>query len=320
MLTESVVLGSGSHVYEVIEQWGTMPEGVKYGYTHGVVVDSQDRIFVFNQSKDAVIIFDSEGSFVKSWGPLFQHGAHGMFLNRERDREYLYLTDYVRHVVVRTTLDGEICWTLDAPPLKEVYKKAEDYQPTNVALAPNGDFYVADGYGQTASGDRENHGGWIHQYNSDANYIRSWGGKGSGPGRLNGPHGIWVDTRGATPVVVVADRSNHRIQTFTLGGSHIGFVYEGLRFPCHFDQRGDELLVPDLHGQVTILDRNYKPIVHLGDNPGVWERSDWPNIPPEERKSGAFISPHAACWDSQGNIYVVEWISDGRVTKLRRIN
>ena len=304
-----MTLGSGSHRYEIIEGWGRLPKGVNYGYTHGVVVDSQDRVYVHNQSRDAVIVFDRDGNYLKSWGREFEKGAHGMFLNREGGSEYLYLADYQRHVVVKTTLDGDVLWTIGTPNLPDVYKSAEQYKPTDVAVAPNGDFYVCDGYGES----------WIHQYNSNAEWIRSWGGVGSEPGKVKCPHGIWVDTRGSTPVLLVADRSNRRIQFFSLDGKHLGFVTEELRRPCCFYQFGDELYIPDLHGRVTIFDKNNRLITHLGDNPGVWEKPGWPNIPHEDRKVGKFISPHAVCVDSHRDLYVVEWVSDGRVTKLRRI-
>jgi len=117
----------------------------------------------------------------------------------------------------------------------------------------------------------------------------------------------------------VADRSNARLQTFSLDGKHIGFVTDELRRPCHFDQKNGELLIPDLYGRVTIFDKNNKLITHLGDNLDVWNAKGWPNLPHEMRETGKFVSPHAACWDREGNIYVVEWIADGRVTKLRRV-
>jgi hypothetical protein len=304
------VLGSGSHSFEVVPGWGRLPDGVSYGYTHGVVVDSQQRVLIHNQSKDAIVVFDNAGKFVKSWGEEFKAGAHGMFLSREGRQEYLYLTDYVRHIVAKTTLDGEVVWTIGYPEQAGVYQSAEQYRPTNVAVAPNGDFYVADGYGQS----------WVHQYDSKAKYIRSWGGKGSEPGQLNCPHGIWVDTRGPAPVVMVADRTNQRLQTFTLDGKPIGLITEELRRPCHFDQAGDELYIPDLYGRVTIFDRQNKLITHLGDNPEVWKIKGWPNLPHADRQPGKFISPHAACVDARGDLYVVEWIPDGRVTKLRRLD
>jgi hypothetical protein len=83
-----------------------------------------------------------------------------------------------------------------------------------VAIAPNGDFYVGDGYGSSH----------INQYNKDAQFIRTFGGLGKEPGRLDCPHGLWVDTRGDGAVLVVADRSNQRLQRFTLDGKHIDFI------------------------------------------------------------------------------------------------
>ena len=104
-------------------------------------------------------------------------------------------------------------------------RRARPYNPTNVAIAPNGDIYVADGYGSY----------FVNQYTSKAEYIRSFGGRGSEPGKLAEPHGIWVDTRGASPILVVADRRNNRLQRFTMDGKHVDFI-TGFRLPGHFDE------------------------------------------------------------------------------------
>jgi len=301
-------MGSGTHTYEVAEGWAKLPEGVKLGYTHGIVVDSQDRVYVHNRSKDAVIVFDREGHFLHSWGEAFAEGAHGMFLSHENGKEFLYLADEVRHIVVKTTLEGEEIMTLGVPDLPDVYDTPEKYRPTDTAVAPNGDIYVCDGYGQS----------WIHHYRADGSYVRSWGGKGSEPGKLDCPHGLWVDTRGSEPLLYVADRKNHRIQIFTLDGEHVRFVTEDIDFPCCFYQYGDELYIPDLHSRVTILDRNDRLITHLGEDPEAWKTKGWPNLPASEWKPDRFISPHAVCVDSRGDVYVAEWIAAGRVTKLIR--
>src|ERR1041384_4085084 len=73
-------LGRGKHTYEFGGDWGKLPNGHQYGYTHGVVMDSQERIIIHNRSKDAVAIFDHDGKFVKSWGEDFENGAHGLLL------------------------------------------------------------------------------------------------------------------------------------------------------------------------------------------------------------------------------------------------
>ncbi|MBE7489890.1 MAG: hypothetical protein H3C63_06235 [Candidatus Omnitrophica bacterium] len=304
------ILGSGNHQYEWIRDWGKLPAGIQYGYTHGVCVDSQGRIFIHNQSKDAVIVFDGDGTFIKSWGADFAAGAHGLQLSKEGNEEFLYLADIARRIVVKTTLEGEVVWTIEYPKEAGVYAQPEKYVPTNVAIAPNGDFYVADGYGSN----------YIHQYNSKAEYVRTWGGEGTEAGKMRCPHGIAVDIRDGEPKVLVADRANVRLQYFNLEGKHLFDVNHDLRHPCHFDQRNGDLLIPDLHGRVTIFDKNNNLITHLGDNPDVQNRQGYPNLPQDQRIPGLFISPHSACWDHEGNIYVVEWVSDGRVSKLRRIS
>ncbi|GMU20487.1 MAG: hypothetical protein AMXMBFR13_05840 [Phycisphaerae bacterium] len=307
------VFGRGEHTYELEPNWARLPEGKKFGNTHGVAEDSQGRMFIHNQSPtgDSVCIFDADGKFIKSWGQQFAAGAHGMTLHKEGKEEFLYLAATSLHKIYKTTLDGEVIWEKGAPPLKDVYPDDSKYVPTNIAIAPNGDFYVADGYGQH----------WIHQYTAKGDHVRSWGGAGKEPGKMSCPHGLWVDTRGDQPLVVVADRANVRLQYFTLDGKHVKFVTENLRHPCHFRIRGKDLLIPDLHGRVTLFDKDNKLIAHLGidSDEEKWDRPEgYPNVPREKRVAGKFISPHDACWDAKGNIYVVEWVPDGRVTKLRR--
>jgi DNA-binding beta-propeller fold protein YncE len=305
-----VVLGSAPYAYEVVAGWGELPNNIRFGYTHGVQVDSQNRVIVHNQSKDSVILFDDRGKYIQSWGPEFQNGAHGCLLRKESGTEYLYLSDYDRHIVVKTTLDGETIWTIQWPEESGLYKDKTEFKPTNVAVAPNGDIYVTDGYGLS----------YIHHYNSKLELIRSWGGKGKQAGELDCPHGIWVDLRSSPPILIVADRGNSRLQTFTLDGKHLAFFSEAMRMPCHFDQnrRNGDLLVPDLHGVVTICGKDNRPVVQLGDNYGIWQKPGWPNFPRDTWEAGKFITPHAACWDLEENIYVVEWIAEGRVTKLRK--
>ena len=214
--------------------------------------------------------------------------------------------------MVKTTLDGEEVFTIGYPEQSEAYKPGSDgtrpkYSPTNLAIAPNGDIYVGDGYGSS----------FINQYNSKAEFIRTFGGKGTEPGKLDCPHGIIMDTRG-TPTLTVADRGNHRIQRFTLNGEHIDFV-SGTNLPCHFDYfRNGDVVVPDLGARVTLMARNNQVIEHLGDD----SSSDWNATRKGQRdtfKPGKFVCPHGACFDHDGNIFVVEWVEIGRVSKLRKV-
>jgi hypothetical protein len=306
------ILGEGAHTYECIHDWGELPATIKYGNTHGVCQDSQGRIYIKHtvgkgsEKDDAIVVFDESGKFITSWGAEFKGGAHGLHINREGKEEFFYLADPNRHLMKKTTLEGKEIFTLFFPEESGLYYNAGEFHPTNVATAPNGDFYLADGYGKS----------WIHQYTSAGKYVRSFGGPGKERGQTSCSHGLMVDTRGKEPLLVVADRANRRLQYFTLDGRHISFVKEELRAPCHFHQRDGELLIPDLESRVTIFDRNNKLIVHLGDG------NHYNGIRDKQREAftpGKFVAPHSAYYDHDGNIFVVEWVEVGRVTKLRHV-
>ena len=328
--TKAPVLGAGQHRFEAIHDWGTLPPQIKWGNTHGVVEDSQGNIYVHHtvhatsDSADTVVVFDATGKFVRSWGKEYRGVAHGFKIRKEGSSEFLYLTvnaanpkmtpqPEAQAVVLKTTLAGEIVWKIDRPPDVEGYRPGPDgarkpYNPTNVAIAPNGDVYVGDGYGSY----------FINQYNARGGFIRSFGGRGAEPGKLAEPHGVWVDTRTAKPVLVVADRRNNRLQRFTLDGSHIDFV-PGFRLPCDFDERQGLVVIPDLQGRVSLIGSDNTVIAQLGDsNPANWN-NPLRREPREKFIPGEFICPHGACFDHNGNIFVVEWVEVGRVTKLRKV-
>ncbi len=325
------VLGTGEFQYEAIHDWGELPSNIKYGNTHGVVEDAQGNIYIHHtvyadsESSDTMVVFDHKGKFVRSWGKEFRGVAHGLWLRKEGSQEFLYLTvnasrpamqpqPEMAAIVIKATLKGEIIWKIQGPPDIDAYKpgadgKATPYNPTNLAIAPNGDVYVADGYGSY----------YVNQYNSKGEYIRTFGGRGSDPGQLKEPHGIWMDMRTGDPILTVADRRNARLQRFTLEGKHIDFV-SGFLLPCHFDEHKGMVVIPDLQGRVTLMDKNNQIVEHLGDshatsgnNPLRTEKTRANFIP------GQFIEPHGACFDHTGNIFVVEWVEIGRVTKLRKV-
>lgn len=313
------VLGEGAHRYEAVHGWGELPSHIVWGETHGVAVDSAGLIYIKHRSDakepmDAIVVFDPQGKFVRSFGKEYHGGGHGIDIRSENGQEFLYLCDVKNRLVAKATLTGEQLWKMHYPEQPGVYQKLEQFNPTNVAFAPDGGFYVADGYGSH----------YIHQYDKDAKWIRTWGGAGTEEGKMRTPHGIWFDNRpGREPQLVVADRANARLQYFTLDGQFKS-ITGGVSFPAHFDIRGSELLVPDLHARVTIMDQDNNVITHLGYDQAWTDRvlaggKLTMRGTPGEWQSGRFIHPHDACFDRDGNIYVVEWVPTGRVTRLRRL-
>jgi hypothetical protein len=178
-----------------------------------------------------------------------------------------------------------------------------------LAIARNGDIYIGDGYGSS----------YVNQYDSKGKYIRTFGGPGKEAGQLSCPHGIILDSRGSEPVLLVADRSNKRIQRFTLEGKHIDFIY-GTNAPCHFNiYKNGDVVLPDLFARVTLMDKDNKIITQLGDDSEANKYMETRKLTRDHFTPGKFVCPHGACWDHKGNIYVVEWVEVGRVTKLTKV-
>jgi hypothetical protein len=315
---ENPVVGDGDHTYTCFHNWGELPASIQWQTTHGVAIDSQGLVYVTHQGygkdvMDTVVVFDPAGKYVRSFGKDWHGGGHGIDIRKEGSDEFLYLCNVLPGgPVVKCTPKGEVVWKLGAPEEAGVYKDKQPYKPTNLAFAPDGGFYVGDGYGSN----------YVHQYDKDAKWVRTWGGAGAEDGKMRTPHGIWLDDRpGRKPSLVVADRANARLQYFTLDGKHAGYVHDVL-FPAHFDVRGDVLLVPDLHARVSLFDKDNEPIVHLGDDL-AWRkevkkmkvRQD-----PKLWQSGKFVHPHDACFDKDGNIFVAEWVQTGRLTLLKKVS
>jgi hypothetical protein len=313
------IVGSGEHQYECDHNWGELPSHIEWGDTHGVAIDEAGLIYIKHRKNaadpmDAIVVFDGDGRFVRSFGDEYNGGGHGIDIRKEGPTEFLYLSDTKHGLVTKTTLKGELVWAKGRPEEPGVYGDPKvRYSPTNVAFGEDGGFYIGDGYGSH----------YIHQYDADAKWVRTWGGVGEEPGKMKTPHGLWLDNRpGREASLVVADRANARLQYFTLDGKHLGFVDE-VSFPAHFDLRGDVLLVPDLHARVSLFGKDNRPIVHLGYD-AEWTKevlADNMRLrrEPQRWQPGRFVHPHDACFDKDGNIFVVEWVPTGRVTKLRKL-
>lgn len=306
--TDEVRLGAGGHAYVWSSAWSAKTAETALGNTHGcVLVDSRGRVLINTDGADSVVVFSPEGERLAAFGAELAGGLHGMVLRVEDGREVLYATHTGRSEALKLTLEGEVLWRVGWPEASGHYAGAGEYRPTSIAVAPDGGFFVADGYGKS----------WIHQYDAERKWLRAFGGPGSEPGKLATPHGLWIDTRGERPLLLVADRENRRIQRFDLAGEFVDVFAEDLERPCHMFPHGDDLAVPELAGGVAILGPDGALLARLGANPDPSRRAQ-NGVAREQWAAGELIAPHCATFDAAGNLYVLDWNAHGRVSKLVR--
>ena len=324
-----LILGEGDYRYEVQHAWPQLPDPYRWQTTHNVAIDNEGLLYVIHEGRTnmadhpSIFVFDAEGKFVRAFGNQFQGGGHGIEVRQEGGEEFLYICAY-QHLktFAKLTLDGETVWQKYAPMDSGVYAENEDtnpqrgwgrnrFLPTNIAFLPDGDFFVADGYGSY----------YIHRYDIEGNWKSSFGGPGGGEGKFQLPHGIWIDQRGGRdPKIVICDRVNHTLQYLTLDGEYIETL-EGYGLPANVDTLGDLMVVPELHARVTILDGENNVVARLGDDVAriTGEGGGAVRSHSDQWQDGKFIHPHDACFDADGNIFVAEWVATGRITKLRRL-
>lgn len=319
--SKAVTLGSGEHTYEWVP-FGTLPEGHNYGSaTHGVAFDSTGLLYVTHYgTPGSIVVFDPEGKYVRHLGEQHMNGGHGVghgiAIRIEDGQEFLYLSpSESNQAFTKMSLKGEIVWQKGRDDLHKDsghYEGKASYRPTNISFSPDGNCYLGDGYGS----------GIIHRYTKDGKHINSFGGNGKEDGKFNTPHGQWLDNRDGTPKIAICDRANKRLQWFDLEGNFLKKL-DGFLFPADIDIQGDTMLVPDLHARVTLLDKDNKVIVHLGDDE-AWRAQVTGGTPNVRGNSalwtpGKFVHPHDAAFDKDGNIFVAEWVVGGRLTKLRKV-
>jgi DNA-binding beta-propeller fold protein YncE len=185
---------------------GTMPEGWAFGRVSAVAADSAGRVYVFHRNKkiDPIIVFDAQGKYARSWGRGAFGQAHGLRVDRN---DNVWVTDNGDHQVMKYTNEGQLLLTLGIKGKAGTDEKTFN-RPADIAFAPNGDFYVADGYGNSR----------VVKFSRDGKYLTAWGTPGSAPGQFNLPHSVAVDSKGR---VYASDRENNRVQIFDANGKFL---------------------------------------------------------------------------------------------------
>ncbi len=311
---DALLLGNRDHRYRWVEDWLKLPEGMSLGNTHGAVcVDKAGRVYFNTDREHAIVVVGPDGSVERTFGEEWKGGLHGMALVEEDGEEFLYIAHTGRHCAAKLTLEGRVVWTLPWPEASGKYQDEGQYRPTGIAIAPDGTIFVADGYGQS----------WIHRYRADRTYLGSFGGPGTEPGKMRTPHGLVMETMGDAAYLLVCDRENRRLQRFDMEGELIRAESAVLERPCNAVFSAGVLAVAELRGRVTLLglddEGRRRVLVHLAEQPDPGKRAQ-NGIPVQDWRPGEFLSPHGIGADARGNLYVLDWNRNGRVSKLERVS
>jgi sugar lactone lactonase YvrE len=274
----------------------TLPAGTTMGATANVAFDKDGHLFVLTRGDKTFFEFNPDGTFVRSFGDKLFTRSHGLRIDREGN---LWATDVGGHVVVKMTRDGQPLLTIgtrgEAGEWNEAAGTRKLNQPNDVVIAANGDVFVAQGHTPGPDGDAR-----VLKFDKNGKFIKSWGGKGSGPGQFQVAHGIAIDAKG---LLWVADRENQRIQVFDQEGKFVREVkYKGL--PCSLDiGRQYMYMVNGFAGQVLKLDLNGKVLAAMG-KPG--------------KGPGEFGEAHMIAVSQKDEIYVADSVNAALVKFIKK--
>jgi sugar lactone lactonase YvrE len=208
-LAASALLAQSGGSYKVNANWAQLPDGKTWdGSTSWITADGKGNVLVLVRTAPYFRWFTRDGKFAKAFGENGQFDtAHSVTIDSQG---FLWGTDSTAHVVHKFSPDGRLLMTLGRKGVTGDNTSRDSFnQPNHVAIGPNGDIYVSDGY-QNAR---------IVQFSGNGQFLRIIGGvKGSQPGQLQVPHGVALDSKGR---ILVNDSDNQRVSVFDKDGKFV---------------------------------------------------------------------------------------------------
>lgn len=316
-LSETII-GHGDFKYRVQKEWGDLdPLKTPIKNCHEMVLDSKGRlIMVGDNVKNNILIYDRSGKLLDSWGIRYK-GGHGLTLWNDGEEDYLFICD-TGGSMIKTTLDGRELMLIEHPVNYGAYEKEDPFKPTESAVGPNGDIYIADGYGSN----------YILQFTPGGEFIRKIGsGRGTGQDQFQTAHGVCIDDRNKdNPTLLITSRAGNCFKRFYLDGQYIekislpgAFVcrpvihkenlYAGVCWSSDTDFEEGNM---DTHpirisrgsGFVTILNEDNKVVSNPGGTAPEYESGKLQRMLQQEP---IFRHCHDVCIDDDENLYVCQW-------------
>ena len=261
-------------MYEPVAIWDEASAGMQFDKILGIGIDSKGRVYATaGKGEKGVLVFNAAGKVVDSWGKGFVD-KHGLRVIDDK----VWVTDRERHIVMQFTLDGKLVRTLGTDGRSGLGEN-EFNKPSDVAIAPNGDVYVSDGYGNSR----------VMRFGADGKFKQKWGEKGDGPGEFDLVHNMVIDKKGR---VYIADRENERVQIFDANGKFLEqWKHVGKPFGLYIDDKMNVYITDGESNNVYVVSERGKVLSKFGKTGGG---------------PGEFKMAHSITVDKKGNIYGAE--------------
>lgn len=301
----TIGFGSGELSFELVNGWEHVPDGWHHFDVPAICTEASGNVYAYWRGDHSIVVYDRKGRCLDSWRrPPFDVRAHGIFMSRDNR---VYLVDEGSSSVGCFTLAGDLVNQIgpsgspsesgyDGVNYRTITHGAPPYnRPAGVGVAPSGEVYIADGYGNSR----------VHRFTPGGELVQSWGEPGRGVGQFHVPHDLWVHTDGR---VFVADRENDRIQVFSSDGQlesvwtdvqrpqglfidpdGVLYVAEGV-WPVGWESQRRGPFTTAEPGRISLYDLEGNVLVR------------WSN--PDPAEPGYLLSPHGIWVDDEGAIYV----------------
>jgi DNA-binding beta-propeller fold protein YncE len=295
--------------YQHDPNWPQKPAEAVWAAMPGVAVDANGHIWTFNRGNIPIQVYTADGALVRMWGQGEFKNPHHIKIDREGN---VWVSDTLLHTVRKCTPDGKVLLTLGTPGEAGTDEKHLN-QPTDMAITPSGEVFVADGYGNNR----------VVHFDAQGRFVKAWGKLGIGPGEFSLPHAIVVDSRGR---LYVADRNNARVQVFDQSGKFLA-EWRNLITPWGiWITPKDEIYVcgssPMLWSETrgSMLSIPPKDQVVMRFDPDGRVRQIWtfPKGEDGKEKPGDLNWVHAIAVDSGGHLYLGD-INGKRAQRFIRI-
>jgi len=302
-----------AQTYEPVADWLELPSGREtLGPMHGdIAVSKAGEVYVSVETPGmGVQVFAPDGRYLRSLENA-PADLHGFVIRDAGDGEHIYGVSLRGQKFVKLTLAGEVVLEISRDAIPREYWTPNRFSTelgvllSGMEVAPNGDLYVTDGYSSN----------YVHRFDPRGRYLGSFGGK-AAPYGFDILHKIAMDTRFDPVRIIATDRLNNRVVHLALDGALLGVVNDELLLPAALTIDGDNVIVGELNGRVTILDKSGQVVAHVGTNTA--EGIGTNRVPPEQWRTGYVIAAHGVATNADGDLFVAEFSTFGRVHKFER--